>query len=203
MDYITCKEGHGRWKADLKIGVAYIYCSYNDQRAQTLDALLSSVIQQLISSCPTPSQTSDPLLKRALAFQEDHKGHSLATSDYIQLLGEVVGELGRAYVLVDALDECSEVDHSGSNTRATLISVLLNLPIQLLVTSRQLESIRDLFPSTLELPIRPDRRDIQSYIKWRISDPVYGSRKLLRLTQSHEGLQDHIIDEIFLKYSQM
>jgi hypothetical protein len=203
VDYITSKEGRGHWEADLKIGVAYIYCSYNDQRAQTLDALLSSVIQQLISSCPTPSQTSDPLLKRALAFQKDHEDHSPATSDYIQLLGDVVGELERAYVLVDALDECSEVDHSGSNTRATFISVLLNLHIQLLVTSRQLESIRDLFPSTLELPIRPDRRDIQSYIKWRISDPVYGSRKLLRLTQSHEGLQDQIINEIFLKYSQM
>ncbi|PVH68064.1 hypothetical protein DL98DRAFT_542683 [Cadophora sp. DSE1049] len=185
VDYITSKEGRGHWKADLKIGVAYIYCSYNDQRAQTLDAVLSSVIQQLISLCPTPSQTSDPLLKRALAFQEYHKRHSPATSDYIQLLKDVV------------------VDHSGSNTRATLISVLLNLPIQLLVTSRQLESIRDLFPSTLELPIRPDRRDIQSYIKWRISDPVYGSRKLLRLTESHESLQDHIINEILLKYSQI
>ncbi|KAL8905161.1 MAG: hypothetical protein Q9171_006780 [Xanthocarpia ochracea] len=92
VDYMTCKEGRGRWKADLKIGVAYIYCSYNDQRAQTLDALLSSVIKQLISSCPTPSQTSDPLLRRALAFQEDHKNRSVATSDYIHLLREVVGE---------------------------------------------------------------------------------------------------------------
>lgn len=146
---------------------------------------------------------SDPLLQIALDFYEDHEDHSPQTPDFVKLLEDVVAKLDRTFVLIDALDECAEVDNGGLNARAILISTLSNMPIQLLVTSRQLESIRDLFPDTAELPIRPDRDDIQSYVKWRISDPVHGSKKLLRLTRTNGGLQQYIIDQIMLRYLQM
>ncbi|KAH9213586.1 hypothetical protein DL95DRAFT_410170 [Leptodontidium sp. 2 PMI_412] len=203
VDHLTSKESSFRSTAELKIGVAYIYCSYNDQRAQTLDAILSNIIQQLISSCPAPSQMSDPLLQIALDFYEDHEDHSPQTPDFVKLLEDVVAKLDRTFVLIDALDECAEVDNGGLNARAILISTLSNMPIQLLVTSRQLESIRDLFPDTAELPIRPDHDDIHSYVKWRISDPVHGSKKLLRLTRTNGGLQQYIIDQIMLRYLQI
>ncbi|KAG4441352.1 hypothetical protein IFR05_003166 [Cadophora sp. M221] len=203
VDHLMSKESSFRSETEQKIGVAYIYCSYNDQRAQTLDALLSSIIQQLISSCPAPSQMSDPLLQLALDFYDALDDHSPQTSDYVRLLEDVVVNLNRTFVLIDALDECAEVDNGGLNARAILISTLSNMPLQLLVTSRQLESIRDLFPDTAELRIRPDRGDIQSYVKWRISDPIHGSKKLLRLTRMNEGLQEYIIDQIMSRYLQI
>ncbi|KAH7355326.1 hypothetical protein BKA65DRAFT_582168 [Rhexocercosporidium sp. MPI-PUGE-AT-0058] len=200
---LTSKESSIHSKSEQKIGVAYIYCSYNDQRAQTLDALLSSVIQQLLSSCPAPNPLSDPLLQLALEFHQEHEDSSPQTSELIKLIKDVVVILDRVFVLIDALDECAEVDNGGSNARATLISTLSDMSLQLLVTSRQLESIRDLFPDTVELPIRPDRGDIQSYIKWRISDPIHGSKKLLRLTKMDDGLQEYITEQIMLRYLQV
>lgn len=195
------RENFTHEQHELKVGFAYLYCSYNDQKSQTLDALLRSVIRQLISSFPASSQMSDSLLQLAVLFHQKFAERSPEVRDYTDLLEDVVSKFDRVFVMIDALDECAEVDHTGSNNRAELISVLSGLSIHLLVTSRQLGNIRDLMSASLEIPIRPDQQDIQSYIKWRISDPKFGSKKLRQLAQTHKGLEDEIIDVVCQKYS--
>jgi hypothetical protein len=108
-------------------------------------------------------------------------------------------------VIIDALDECAEIDSNECN-REFLIEELLKLKVQLLVTSRDLPIIKALFsgaPSFRHIPISPDPRDIESYIHWKVYDGAHGSPKLRGLVQKHPALLTDITTVVTEKYSQM
>jgi hypothetical protein len=182
------------------IGVAWIYCSYTNQNTQTIDKIIASLTKQLVASpC---REIGQELMKEVKKFQEDHKGGSPSLNHYLGLLSHVVSSLDRSVVVIDALDECAEVDSNGCN-RELLIKKLLKLGVQLLVTSRDLPIIKALFngaPRFGNIHISPDLRDIESYIHWKIDDEAYGSPKLRDLIQKHPSLSVDIttvVKEIF------
>ena len=180
-----------------------MYCSYTNQNAQTIDKIIASLAKQLVAS--TCREIGQELMKEVKKFQKDHKGGSPSLNHYLSLLSHIVGSLNRSVVIIDALDECAEVDLNGCN-RELLIKKLLKLGVQLLVTSRDLPIIKALFneaPRFENIQISPDLRDIESYIHWKIYDEAYGSPKLHDLIQEHPSLLTDITTVVKEKYSQM
>ena len=130
-----------------------------------MDRLMASIIKQLVAS---PSQEiGKNLMKKVNKFGQDHKGGAPSLDDYLNLLAHVTGSLERSVVIIDALDECAEIDFKGYS-REWLIETLLGLDIQLLVTSREMPVIQGLFNNALnfaKISITPNLEDIESYIK--------------------------------------
>jgi hypothetical protein len=95
------------------IGIAWIYCNYNNRNAQTIDFLVASITKQLLAS--TYDEKGQELMKAVTKFGEEHKRGSPGLGDYLELLSYVVQSLDRSVVIIDALDECAEVDSKGCN----------------------------------------------------------------------------------------
>ena len=187
-----------RRKSDF--GVAYLYCNYN-QKAQTVSNLLASIIQQLIATAaPTKNKA---LVQIVIDFRKDHKEGTPGLKKYHELFLKIASSFERHVVVIDALDECVEMDATGSGNRDDLISTIIESKAQLLVTSRPLPKIKELFSDAKELEIQPDPQDIKSYVQWRINNTSHGSRQLRKLAAKHKDLEAEIADVVVKKYSKM
>ena len=140
----------------------YVYCNYKDVEKQTVTSLLSCLIRQLLIQKP------HSVLREAAALYESH--HSAGTPpsvvDYIKVLEAAASRLATLYTVIDALDECSD-EHGG---RKTLISELSRLKLRLLVTSRDLPSIRRQLQTAIHLDVCAREDDILNYINTRIDN---------------------------------
>jgi hypothetical protein len=94
------------------------------------------------------------------------------------------------FIVVDALDECSEVD----GTRARLLALFRTLSntVNLLVTSRDLTSIATDFCETNRLDIYASDGDVRRYIEGRIPREP----RLAKHVGGHPTLQDEIAEKI-------
>ena len=142
--------------------VVYVYCNYKDVEKQTVANLLSCLIRQLLIHKP------HSVMREAAALYESH--HSAGTPpsvvEYIKVLEAAVTRLAVLYIVIDALDECSD-EHGG---RKTLISELSRLKLRLLVTSRDLPSIRRQLQNAIHLDVYAREDDILNYIDTRIDN---------------------------------
>jgi hypothetical protein len=120
---------------------------------------------------------------------------------------DVLRESGlTCFVIVDALDEFQESSEPG-RSRSNLIETLWKLPVKLLVTGRDIPSIRSEFKKHRQQPVldsgagsegltwsmvklAPDDSDLKDYIRWRVENGgtfqalKEGSAKLLDDMQS-------------------
>lgn len=103
---------------------------------------------------------------------------------------------GFPIVIIDALDECSEV----GNTRSRLLSALRALgAVNLLVTSRDLASIAKDFHDAKRLDIYANDDDVRRYIVNRIPrEPRLANHVL-----EHPKLQEEIASKILEKVGGM
>jgi hypothetical protein len=110
-----------------------------------------------------------------------------------ELLGILRSENARfskAFIVVDALDECSEVD----GTRGRLLAALRTLTstVNLLITSRDLASIAAEFRGSKRLDIYARDDDVRRYIEGRIPH----ESRLARHVDGHPMLQEEIVNKI-------
>lgn len=181
-----------------------MYFNYNDQNSNGIDQVIASLTKQLIAS--VAPEIGKSIMTDAIEFREKHNSGSPGRDDYLMLLTKVIGSMERSILILDALDECVETDSKEVN-REWLINSLLKLGVQLLITSRNMPVIGELFeeaPKFAILEISPDGQDITSYIRWRIFDITYGSVKKLRdLLEKDPPLLEEIIEVVMKKYSEM
>jgi hypothetical protein len=112
-----------------------------------------------------------------------------------ELLGALKTEIGafsKVFIIVDALDECSEED----NKRANLLDMLLSLPknVKLLVTSRPLPTIQIDLEGIARLDIRADDKDVRMYVKGRIPREKRLARHVRKDPDLGETLEETIVN---------
>ena len=88
-------------------------------------------------------------------------------AEYLRLLRWVVRMFSRAFVLVDALDECKEEDGARKRFLAALKD--LSAGVHLAVTSRWIPAIESKFSEALKLEIRADSEDVAQYVGSRVA----------------------------------
>jgi hypothetical protein len=103
-------------------------------------------------------------------------------------LQSTASAFSKVFVVVDALDECSET------IREELIAKIRRLPtnLQLMCTSRHLRSIEDYFVDSLQLEIRASDADIAAYIRAHIQC----SKRLKRHVKGELALGEDIVNTI-------
>ena len=168
------------------IGVAYIYCNYSEAEKQNPTNLLKSILQQLAS------RKREMIEKLTEAYKQHSKeGTAPSLPECCRLLHATTGYFSKVYLIIDALDECTEY------TRNILFAELRRLqpPIVILITSRH--TFSDLYDpeSALRLEIQADVLDIKQYLENRITE----STKLQALIKRDINLQDVIASTIVNK----
>jgi len=87
-----------------KIGLAYVYCDYRDQKGQAVENILGEVVKQLLMRLPEIPETVSKLYEE----RAKHK-KPLSSADAIDLLRTACAQFSKVYVCLDALDEADNL----------------------------------------------------------------------------------------------
>ena len=140
-------------------GLAYVYCNFRRQHEQKPEDLLSSLLKQF-----SQEQPSLPKSVNTLYEYHNRKRTRPSFNEIEEALCSVAADYSRAFIVVDALDECS-VSEGG---RQKVLSVIFNLQAKtganLFATSRINGDITKLFEGALSLQIRATNKDIERYL---------------------------------------
>ena len=148
-------------------------------------ALVSSLVQQVVRCCPS---IPEPI--RALYNQHQARNTRPTVAEYSIMLRDLVTIFPRTSFVIDALDECQEIDE----TRSKFTKLLLDLPanVHLLCTSRKLGDISDSFSSAPRLEIVGSNGDIELFLTGQISS----NRRLQSFCETSPDLKRTILDKV-------
>ncbi|KAJ7638028.1 ankyrin repeat-containing domain protein [Mycena polygramma] len=126
-----CLTSSSRYRKDHpatpNFGIAYFYFDFRDEQKQLVENMLRSIIMQLSEQSPTPYSVLDE------HFKSCQGGKFPTYDDLLAMLDTILGQFTGTYIILDALDECSEHDEL-----VKFISTLCGWgkPVHLLVASQ-------------------------------------------------------------------
>lgn len=120
--------------------VLVIYCGYNETKSQSIDNLIAALIKQIIQIRPQISKELKEIYKDSSRTDVFPPLQKLTKT----LIAEL-SHFGSCFIIVDALDEILD-----EASRVSLLETLIQCRANLMITSRPLDSIRDLFVRTDE-----------------------------------------------------
>lgn len=166
--------------------VAYIYCNYKERVQQTSNDLISSLVRQLVEQEGSIPGDLVSLYQRHTTSKTRPSGLELQ-----KLLLSAASRLSSFFIVIDALDECSETSRSalGSNLQSILPDA------QFIYTSRRLNDIEQMFEGHPRLEIRASDSDVRRYI----SDRIKHEARLVRHIEADSNLKEAISDVIVRK----
>lgn len=163
--------------------LAYIYCDYSAKAEQTTVNLASSILRQLL-------ETHDSLPPEVVSLYQLHKKYGTRPNltQVIKLLQQALSSYRLLYIVIDALDECSE------SSALQIVSEIraLGSHVRLLSTSRPSTSIESIFDGATRLEISAREVDIRLFLEDRLAH----ESRLGRHVQSDPSLKKQIIDTI-------
>ena len=158
--------------------LAYFYFDFNDEKKTNLDNALRSLLTQLAAR-------SDRYCDILCDVYENNDGSTPRTNEMIRCLEEMFEQPDQVpvYVILDALDECSNVGQIPSARRRVLdfLKCLVDprlSNLHLCVTSRPEDDIRSALKTFCTISIQEQmgqKEDIRRYIK----DEVYANSDTL------------------------
>lgn len=146
-------------------GLAYIFCSYKMQASQNATGLLAAILKQLVQD-----QRNVPDCVSQLYDMHSPRGTNMSFDDCFGLLEAVSIICQPVYIIVDALDECS---NRNDGTRGQLLEALRRLQrtvdVRLMVTSRPIPDIEEEFHQVTRIEIRATTGDVERFVADRMS----------------------------------
>lgn len=141
------------------VGIAYIYCNYKRKETQTTTDLLAAILKQLVQERPL---YGEPVT--ALHRLHADRRRSPSLKEICIALNSVLNSYSKSYIIIDALDECTDSD----GTRSELLTILRNIQtktdIRLMVTSRFDARIEQSFQGSPMLEIRASEADVRRFV---------------------------------------
>ncbi|PTB50089.1 hypothetical protein M431DRAFT_524041, partial [Trichoderma harzianum CBS 226.95] len=154
-----------RYPDDTSIGVAYIYCNFQQKGDQTAYDLLASLLKQLAQG-----QSSLPGGVKDLYDQHKAKKTRPSIDEISKALQSVAATFSRVFIIVDALDECQ----ASNKCRSTLLLEIFNLQAKtktnFFATSRRIPDIEKVFKRYPSLEILASDEDVQNYLDSQMSE---------------------------------
>lgn len=172
-------------RATEHIAVAYTYCVYN-QEHQTAANFLASLLAQV------SRQSAGVHTELRECWKIYHSGLTKPSStEYVRLLKAMRGHFLKSFILVDALDEFPEIE------RRSLLRELKTLvpEFRILITSRNIPSIKSHFEDAACMQIRARDEDVRTALAARIGDEEFMSCAV----DEDPTLRDDIVNTISQK----
>jgi Cdc6-like AAA superfamily ATPase len=174
------------WKAFRgdNVGVAYIYNNYNRQEEQTATKLVAAILKQLVQGRPLYGETVTALHK-----QHAGSGTHPSLKEICTSLNSVLISYSKVYIVIDALDEYTNNDHTRSELIELLCDVQTSTNTSLMVTSRFGSGTKELFQEALEVEIQANEADVKQYVAARLD-------RFPKFVRNDKALQAEIQDGI-------
>jgi Cdc6-like AAA superfamily ATPase len=180
---IVINELQARFRNDARVGIAYVYCNFRRSQEQRAVDLLACVLKQL-------SQGLSSVPESLRRLYESHQSQRTRPSfdEISQTLQSVISEYSRAFIIIDALDECQDSGGDRKRLLAGLFSLQVKSGACFLATSRFIPSIEKEFEArSTRMEIRASEQDLKRYIDGnltRLPAFVLRSLDLLREVES-------------------
>ena len=118
-----------------QVAILIAYCGYNEAKSQSIDNLIAALTKQIIQIQPDVSKE----------LKEMYKSHCKTETfpplaELVKAFQNEIAKLQKCFIIVDALDEILD-----EKMRLQLLEILVNANAKLLITSRYLDSIEELF----------------------------------------------------------
>jgi hypothetical protein len=162
---------HLRKEFTKDVGLAVVYCNYKEQEMQTPLNLVSSILRQLYDGIPLSDKA------KVLHRKHDERKTRPTLAEISELLRIEIDRFSTAFVIVDALDECTDEHHY----RQSLLEQLhaLQPKVHLMITSRPEVPAT---PNSLQLEIVATKKDLERYIDGKRS----GAKRLNNLLRGQD-----------------
>ena len=163
-----------------EMGVAYLFCSYKSQTDQSAASLFAALLKQLVWNRP---EIATPITQ----IHELHSKRKPSFSDILQALQSVFSAYTTTFIVVDALDECSDRDGARGKLIDKLHELQAGKDVRLLFTSRSIFEITRKFDSKSTLEIHASEEDVKRFVAGRITDLpacIQNDEELQRTVQS-------------------
>lgn len=150
-----------QFKNDQGVGIACIYCRYNDRAEQTPQNLLSSLCMQLAQQNTCLSHD----VKRLYESNIDKRTRP-TLSEISKTIQLEVSRFTKVFIVIVALDECADFD-----SRAAVVTELQRLrkKANLMIFSRPLENLKNKFQEMITVEIKATDDDLRAYVTNQIS----------------------------------
>ena len=152
-------------QAQTGFGLTYFYFDINDNAQQTLEQFLSSLVYALTANSKKYSLLSS-------LYEVHQKIYKPTDSELFDVLKELLEFFTQVYIVIDALDECTEYDQLFGAINNILGWTMSNC--HLLVTSRREERIllmmEECTPVEIQLSADLIESDITSYIHYAVGN---------------------------------
>ena len=176
-----------------RVAVIYVYCDYKNSLTQSVSALMSSLLRQLVEQASHSERTGE--LRRF--YEEDLKHRDVTADELFAWICKYSKEFHRVYAFVDALDECPEYDRDRLLTHLQRYSRLDH--VRLFLTSRLNVSIGPDFFPLLRVEVVANTSDMAACLE----SEIYQSKRLALFVQTDPLLKQEIIDRVVEKANGM
>jgi NACHT domain len=174
---ILINDLHERFQDDISVGIAYLYCDFRRRDVQKIDHLLASLLKQLAEHHTfLPGSVKD--------LYDRHKARRTRPlfEEISNTLHSVAAAYSRAFIVVDALDECQASDGCRARFLSEIFCLQTKIGANILATSR---SMTKEFEGSPFLKIHATDEDVQHYL-------VANMDKLPSFVLSNSDLKDNI-----------
>lgn len=163
-----------------RTGVACLFCSYNSQVDPSTADLLAAIQRQLV-------QGRSDIMAVVTGLHDHHsKRHTKPSiEDLTKSLMFTCSKYSTVYIVVDALDECTNTNLIRRRLVDKLFSLQDNRNVRLLFTSRFIPEVTRDFSACPRLEVRASKEDVSRYVTGQIS-------RLPGCIQRDESLMDDV-----------
>ncbi|KAI9766598.1 MAG: hypothetical protein M1840_006409 [Geoglossum simile] len=142
------------------IGVAYLYCNYKAQADQNTTNLLAAILKQLVQARPSMTEP----VARLYDYHASRRTRPSLEEIFSALQSILTNHLS-VYLLIDALDECSDKEGTRSELLNKLYALQSKTDLHLMVTSRFIPEIANEFKPALTLEVRASKADVKRFVE--------------------------------------
>ncbi|KAK2799875.1 hypothetical protein FQN51_006476 [Onygenales sp. PD_10] len=143
-------------------GIACLFCNHRKKTEQTAVDLLASLLKQLVQQRQVVPK----------ALEDLHETHSRrdtrpSLKQLSQVLLPVINEYSKAFIVIDAVDECSNIDRDRDYLLGELFDLQHRADIKFFATSRFVPEIERIFHERISviIDIRAHDEDVRKYLE--------------------------------------
>jgi hypothetical protein len=152
---------------------------------QTAETLISSLVRQLVTA---RGKLSNQLL--SLKRKHEANGSRPTLEEWGDIMRDEVRDLSRVFLVIDALDECTESDGTRSDVMGTVRA--LKSSAHVLIMSRLLSMVEAEIGDAILADVQAPKDEVYRYLESRITT----ERRLLGLLRNDPVLKDMVLRTI-------